>query len=102
MQQIGSQARADGELRPGIGHFLQLLRVDDGTGADDGIRHFFGNSTDRVHGAGGAQGDFQYPDATGHQGFRQRDRVFQFVDDDHRDYRAGHQDLLCAGFPIVH
>jgi hypothetical protein len=28
--------------------------------------------------------------------------VFQLVDDDHRDYRSGHQDLLCACLPIFH
>ncbi len=87
LQQLRRRARADAELGAERLRACQIVRVEDGADADDGVRHV------RNHRLGGldrnrrAQRDFQGAHTAGDEGFGERDRVFQPLDGENGDHR---------------
>ena len=91
-QQIRRRARADAEFGAERPRPREIVGVQDRPDADNGFRHL------RDHGLGGLDGhrrsqrDFQHADAAGDQRPRQRHRVFQPLDGQHRNDRGGLED----------
>ena len=91
-QQLRRRARADAEFGAERPRPRQIVGVQDRADADHGFRHL------RDHGLGGldghrrAQRDFQHAHAAGDQCPRQRHRVFQPLDGQHRNDGGGLED----------
>ena len=91
-QQIRRRTRADAEFGAEPPRPRQIVGVEDRSDADDGFRHL------RDHGPGGIDGhrrtqrDLQHADAAGDQCPRQRHRVLQPLDGQHRNDGGGPED----------
>ncbi len=72
----------------------ELLRPQDGAGADDGVGHFGRDAADRRQRRVGAQRHFDHADATGDERFGQRHGSVGVIDDDHGDQWAEGEDFL--------
>ena len=58
---------------------MQLGRVGDGAGADDGVRYFGADTAHTFERGRGAQRNFQHANAASQQRFGQRDGLFDLV-----------------------